>query len=194
MWRDGRCLRVHQEDFCQALAVHPRRKYQNDGGPSAKDIAGILSDQSSDATADIRSFADALIFNWLIAGTDAHAKNFSILIAPGGQVRLAPLYDLASSLPYPRQIDPMKARLAMKIGGSYRLRDITRRHWESCARDLRMPADALLARIMAMIDSLQAAIEQMPVDPDDLDLPRTDEASLGTRLLQRAGQLRDVLG
>ena len=40
-----------------------------------------------------------LIFNWLIAGTDAHAKNFSLLIAPGPQIRLAPLYDLASALP-----------------------------------------------------------------------------------------------
>ena len=44
-------------------------------------------------------FADALIWNWLIAGTDAHAKNYSLLLAED-QVRLAPLYDVASALPY----------------------------------------------------------------------------------------------
>ncbi len=48
----------------------------------------------------VRRFADALIWNWLIAGTDAHAKNYSLLLA-GDQVRLAPLYDIASALPYP---------------------------------------------------------------------------------------------
>jgi hypothetical protein len=33
-------------------------------------------------------FADALIWNWVIGGTDAHAKNYSLLLA-GDQVRLA---------------------------------------------------------------------------------------------------------
>ena len=37
----------------------------------------------------------------LIAGTDAHAKNYAILIGAGGQIRLTPLYDVASTLPYP---------------------------------------------------------------------------------------------
>ena len=61
-------------------------------------------------------FADALIWNWLIAGTDAHAKNYSLLLA-GGQVRLAPLYDIASALPYGTH--ERKLRFAMKIGGDY---------------------------------------------------------------------------
>jgi serine/threonine-protein kinase HipA len=33
--------------------------------------------------------------NWLIGSTDAHAKNYSILIGAGGRVRLAPLYEMA---------------------------------------------------------------------------------------------------
>ena len=63
-------------------------------------------------------FADALIWNWLIAGTDAHAKNYSVLLA-GRQVRLAPLYDVASGLPY--AVHEKKLRFAMKIGGDYRV-------------------------------------------------------------------------
>lgn len=38
----GQLVRVHQEDLCQALAVHPDRKYQHDGGPSPRDIVDLL--------------------------------------------------------------------------------------------------------------------------------------------------------
>ena len=161
LWRGDRCHRVHQEDICQSLAIHPDRKYQNDGGPGARDIAALLRDQSTETAIDLAAFADALIFNWLIAGTDAHAKNFSLLIAPGPQIRLAPLYDLASALPYPQRIDLQKAKLAMKIGGSYRLREIRRSHWESCARDLRMPANDIIARAESMIERMAQAVPQV---------------------------------
>src|SRR5216117_4019228 len=34
--------RVHQEDMCQALAIPPTRKYQNEGGPGIRDIVELL--------------------------------------------------------------------------------------------------------------------------------------------------------
>lgn len=57
-------------------------------------------------------FVDALAFTWIIAGTDAHAKNYSLLLA-GPQVRLAPLYDVASALPYDDMYLP-RLRMAMR--------------------------------------------------------------------------------
>jgi len=176
LWRDDRCLRIHQEDTCQALAIHPERKYQNDGGPGVREIAALLRDQSTDPATDLATFADALIFNWLIAGTDAHAKNFSLLIAPGPQIRLAPLYDLASALPYPQRIDLNKAKLAMKTGGSYRLREIRRSHWESCARDLRMAATDLITRGESMIERM---VEAIPKVADLLHAEGIDEPVIG---------------
>ncbi len=154
---NGRCIRIHQEDLCQALAVSPSLKYQNEGGPSVKDIADLLWDVSSDPGSDVRRFADALIFNWLIAGTDAHAKNYSLLIAAGSQVRLAPLYDLASALPYPVQISPHKAKLAMKIGSKYRIKEIARRHWETMAKELKLPIGELVDRIISLAERLPDA-------------------------------------
>lgn len=94
-----RWVRIHQEDLCQALGIHPARKYENEGGPNAAKIVELLRSQSSAPEEDISSFVDSLIFNWLIAGTDAHAKNFSLLLGSQGAVRLAPFYDLASVLP-----------------------------------------------------------------------------------------------
>ena len=44
--RDGRLIRLPQEDCCQALSVPPTRKYQSEGGPGIVEICGLL--QGSD--------------------------------------------------------------------------------------------------------------------------------------------------
>lgn len=148
-------LRLHQEDMCQALGLMPTAKYQNEGGPSPADIVTLLRDRSNRPDEDVGAFVDALIFNWLIGGTDAHAKNYSILHGSRGQVRLAPFYDLASALPYP-QIDPQRLRMAMKIGGEYRLRDVGRRQWQAFALDAQLDGDAILRRALELADGIVA--------------------------------------
>lgn len=150
-----RVIRIHQEDFCQAKAIHPDRKFQNDGGPSVEDIANVIRDVSSDAHRDILTFADALILNFLISGTDAHAKNYSLLLAGGNQIRLAPLYDLASTLPYPKLVSPHKARFAMKIGSTYLLKKIEPRHWEASAKQLRLPPARFMERFQTLAEQTQ---------------------------------------
>ena len=144
--QDGEIHRVHQEDMCQALAVPPIRKYENEGGPGAVEIVDLLRAASSARVDDVATFVDALVFNWLIAGTDAHAKNYSVLIGAGGRARLAPLYDIASALPYD-DMDQRALKLAMRVGGEYRLRDISVRDWRRLADRLRLPADGVLSRI-----------------------------------------------
>lgn len=142
-------LRLHQEDICQALALLPTAKYQNDGGPAPAKVVQLLRLHSSQPDEDIATFVGALAFNWLIAGTDAHAKNYSLLHASGGQVRLAPLYDLASALPLP-DVDPQRLRLAMRVGSEYRIRNIVRRHWEDLARDLSLEPATVVEQVTAM--------------------------------------------
>ena len=51
-----RWLRVHQEDMCQALGVHPARKYESDGGPGVRKIADFLREYSSSPAEDVQSF------------------------------------------------------------------------------------------------------------------------------------------
>lgn len=157
---DGTLVRIHQEDCCQALAVLPGRKYENQGGPSIVDIVTLLRAASSQPTVDVARFLDAVAFNWLIAGTDAHAKNYSILHAGGRQVRLAPLYDLISLLPYPERLAAGGHELAMAIGGEYRVTAIGASHWRTLAAQVRMSADALVARVAALADALPGALDQ----------------------------------
>jgi len=77
--------RIHQEDTCQVLGTMPTKKYQNEGGPGVANIVELLRTYSSDRVTDVDTFTDAIGLNWLIAGTDAHAKNYSLLI---GAVRM----------------------------------------------------------------------------------------------------------
>ena len=125
---DGTWLRIHQEDVCQALGVRPEFKYQNEGGPSPESISRLLRDYSSDAGEDRNNFFLALVFNWFIGGSDAHAKNYSLLLGARQGVRLAPLYDISSAFPY-GAIDRRKLKLAMKIGSNYRWHDIRVADW-----------------------------------------------------------------
>lgn len=148
-----RLIRVHQEDLCQALGVQPTSKYQSDGGPGPLAIAALLWTHSSAPTRDLDTFIDALAFNWLIGGTDAHAKNYSLLSGRGGRVRLAPLYDLGSALPHP-SLRQDKLVSAMKIGNTYRIRDIRRHHWEKLLREMRVDVDQTLARMIDMATAL----------------------------------------
>jgi serine/threonine-protein kinase HipA len=142
-------LRLHQEDMCQALGVRPQSKYQNEGGPSPEQIANLLRDHSDDPRTDIDTFADALLFNWLIGGSDGHAKNYSLLHGTGGRVRLAPLYDVASALPYP-SLNTSKLKLAMKLGSHYRLRDIGVADLRKLATGMKLNPEALIERARTM--------------------------------------------
>ncbi len=160
----GSLLRIHQEDMCQSMARMPQQKYQNQGGPSAVEVMGLIRQNSCARDTDVGRFLDALIFNWFIAGTDAHAKNYSFLIAARGIVRLAPLYDLSSALPYPLQVNPRKATLAMKIGDKYRLQQIGPREWKKAAGELRVEEAALRDRLQSLAAQIPEVAGQVAQD------------------------------
>ncbi len=130
--RDGRLIRLPQEDCCQALSVPPTRKYQSDGGPGIVDIIKLMQ-ASDDPIREQLAFFKANVLFWLIGATDGHAKNFSIAMAPGGFFTMTPLYDVLSIQPAVDaghlQIKDMK--LAMRVGTNrhYRVSEIFGRHY-----------------------------------------------------------------
>lgn len=68
-------------------------------------------------------------------------------------MRLAPLYDIASALPY-AHLNPHELKLAMKIGAEYRLRNIWRPQWQSLAVELRLDPDQVVERVAALAERL----------------------------------------
>ena len=147
--REGRWQRIHQEDCCQALGIHPGSKYENQGGPGFATIMTVL-EGTDEPEADRERFMRTACLAYLLAATDAHAKNFSLLYSRGSErysMRLAPLYDIASAWPYSKQIPAQKMKLAMRIGRHYRLREIQPRHFVELAKSCRYSPDALLATL-----------------------------------------------
>jgi serine/threonine-protein kinase HipA len=123
-----RWLRLHQEDFCQALGIQPELKYQNEGGPDLNACFGLLRRATRPSAPQVIRLLDAVAFNALIGNHDAHAKNFSLLYTEGTPT-LAPLYDLLCTAVYPT----LTAKMAMKLGSKYRFSEVQSRHWEKFA-------------------------------------------------------------
>jgi len=144
----GHMVRVHQEDFCQALGVLPTQKYEDDGGPSIRQSIDLIRGVSSAAAADTLHFIDSLVFNFAIGNSDSHGKNFALVYEPVGVPHLAPLYDLVSTRVY----EGLTPALAMRIGGASDPAEVTLTNWDALA------AEAGLGRLAARVQDTTARI------------------------------------
>ena len=185
-------IRVHQEDTCQALGIMPTKKYQNEGGPSAANIIELLRTYSTDRDTDLDTFATALGFNWLIAGTDAQGKNYALLIGAQTRVRLAPLYDVASVVPY-QDINIDRVKLSMKLGGEYRLRNISLYHWRRLAQELHVDPDATIQRVDDFARHLADHVPDIRRRMTEEGLTHPIIARLADALTARAAACRAIL-
>lgn len=157
----GTVIRLHQEDMCQALSVWPQNKYTSSGGPSAVDISQLLSRVASQR--DVDRFTDAVIAQYLLGAPDGHAKNYSVIL-DGEDVTLAPIYDVASMLPYPREAGSSLDRVAMSIAGHNKFGDVKLKHLERFANNTGTSPERLVARTREMATQLPDAIADAAAD------------------------------
>ncbi len=148
--------RIHQEDFCQALGLVPAVKYEREGGPNIADCAELIRRYCSAPARDITAFLDALLFNFAIANYDAHSKNYSLLLDGPGSIRLAPLYDLISTVVF----QGTDRKLAMRYGGENRPEYLRGRHLDRLAGDLGVKPALVRRRAIAMRERTEAAVEE----------------------------------
>lgn len=155
----AQALRLHQEDFCQALGVSPEHKYQNEGGPDLAQCFVLLRRATRPSAPQVLALLDAVVFNALIGNHDAHGKNFSLLYgAQGAQgTRLAPLYDLLSTAVYPR----LTEKMAMKLGGRYRFSEVMARHWAQFASEAGLSPAQVKKRVLDFARRLPALAQQV---------------------------------
>ena len=155
-------IRIHQEDFCQALNVVSEMKYQKEGGPSLKQCFDLLRNVSDMPVMDLPRLLDAVIFNYLIGNNDAHGKNFSLLYdnieaSMGTNIRLAPLYDLICTTYYPE----LDEKMAMKIGGESTFKKIRLRHFEKFAEDVQLARPLVKKRVLELVHQLLMQLSVM---------------------------------
>lgn len=192
--QDGSITRIHQEDMCQALGVPPTTKYQNEGGPTPEQIIELVRRStfpSRSAAENVNRFVDALAFNWIIGGTDAHAKNYGLLLS-GPRVRLAPLYDVASALVYDDLYLP-KLPMAMKIGGECRFEATSGRHWRGFATANGLDPDQIIARVERLAERTPEAFTTVATSKDVKALRSELPSRLAERIAARAERCRTRL-
>ena len=166
--RDGVWHRLHQEDFCQAMSVDPSHKYQDQGGPSVRQIARVVAENIPDhgvRSVTQRALFEALVFTVASQNTDAHAKNYSLTLS-GSDVRLAPLYDLGSHSPYPTR-GGAPLRSAMSIGDEYALDSIGEPEFRDAARSFAIPADEAVQRYRRIVGGVAEAFEVAAAQIDE---------------------------
>ena len=128
-----RVIRVHQEDFCQAIGLPFNRKYQETGGPGFAECRELAEEHLYADLIRVKERLTAVMtFNFLIGNNDAHGKNFSII--HGNIIKLAPFYDLASTQVYPG----LDRKQAMVIGKTYRHDHVNKASFTQFSRDIKM--------------------------------------------------------
>jgi serine/threonine-protein kinase HipA len=157
---DGRLLRIHQEDFCQALGVVPEMKYQNEGGPDMKACFGLLRNATRPSALQVLRLVDAVVFNALIGNHDAHAKNFSLLYA-GKIPALAPLYDMLSTAVY----EHLTPKMAMKLGSKCKFTEVQAQHWAEFAQAVGLSWAQTKKRVLRMAQDLPGVARQLQASP-----------------------------
>ena len=187
-WTDGRWHRLHQEDMCQALSVPPSKKYQQrDGGPGVASIAQLIGSLPlvADREATGAAFFRAFVFNVVAGCTDAHAKNYSLMLR-GRSVRLAPLYDLLTYAAYWDGSAIISS--AMSVEGEYALDRIsvaglvrTGSRFGVPPNDASSVVDEIRSGLVEAFEAARASMADFDLDPDAVAV--MDAALAGVRRL-----------
>ena len=148
-------VRIHQEDFCQAMGYPVERKYQETGGPGFVECRELIDEYlSNEGVTNRLLFIRMMVFNYIIGNHDAHGKNFSILHNNGFE--LAPFYDLVST-----QVYPLDNKFAMAIGQTFRLDRIKSHSFEVFAKDMSVRLNLLRSLINEMCRAVKKELNSL---------------------------------
>jgi len=183
----GRWRRLHQEDYCQALGIPPSAKYEANQtgirGPTLKDMFEVTRRRLPPT--EIIRLLDLVVLNILCCNTDAHAKNYAIMIRGNG-ASLAPIYDIMCGEVWGN----VTRNLAQTVGGKSRGNDLSGRDWQRFARECGLNPRQVVDRVGALAKSAIAEAEAagsevaaMPAGPHELLKPTRQAIERRARLL-----------
>ncbi len=187
--------RLHQEDFCQALGIDARRKYEKEGGPSLAACAAVIRAHCALPIVELRKLIDWALFNLIFGNADAHGKNLSLLNGEDGRRVLAPFYDLVCTRNYPK----IDRHLAMSLGGRTDPDLVGQAQLRQFAEDLGVgwrlieeATERLIQRSSQAIDEATAVFQERwgrsPVLPRIVTLARKQLQRLSRELAYRSRQ------
>jgi serine/threonine-protein kinase HipA len=152
----GNVVRLHQEDFCQALGIPPELKYEKEGGPGFSDCFRLVEEWSSEPLLDAKNLLNWALYNFIIGNADAHGKNVSFLYNHG-LVRMAPFYDLISTAVYKR----LNNKFAMKMGGQGDPRYFPPNNLRFFASEIGIDVRTVRSAFVGIMDRIEAEFPQL---------------------------------
>src|SRR5262249_50098817 len=152
----GRWRRLHQEDYCQALGKPPSAKYEANQtgicGPALKEMFDLTRRHMS--SIDIVHLLDMVVVNVLACNTDAHAKNYAIIIR-GNSASIAQMYDFRCCEVWENVTKTLAQKIAGKSGGH----PLNGRAWQQFARECGLNPKQVLDRVRTLAQSALAEAE-----------------------------------
>jgi len=152
----GDIVRLHQEDFCQALGIPPELKYEKEGGPGFGDCFRLVEECSDEPMLDAGNILNWAIFNFIIGNADAHGKNLSFLYNEG-HVRVAPFYDLISTAVYKR----LNNKFAMKMGDQSDARYLPQDTLVKFAVEIGIDIRTVRTAFIRLMDNIETKLTQL---------------------------------
>ncbi len=151
--------RIHQEDLAQTLGVFPKDKYEFGAmgqkvGPGLKQLFGAVAERVSPGAR--LALLDELIFNVAVGNSDAHAKNYALLIGAGGTTKLAPLYDVLCALVWPR----VTKLLPQAINGRRDPANLNGADWQALAKEVGLSPTRTVKRVEAICALVDARADE----------------------------------
>jgi serine/threonine-protein kinase HipA len=165
---DGRLLRVHQEDGCQALGIDPARdhKYERANhldNPSYGRFAQLLLDHAVDPLREQAKLAQAMVLHIAAGNTDAHARNHGFLLDEG-IATFAPIYDASPAIEFSNT-----RRCALRVSGQDLLEQVTANHlmlearsWSPLREDGREIVTQTAERLRSAFEEASQVVPQVP--------------------------------
>ncbi len=185
----GQIIRLHQEDFAQALSLPPSLKYERRGieGRSfnARAIGGLLNET---ANPDIgrNTILKLTLFDMLVGNVDGHAKNHALLYGQGTRPNLSPRYDILPT----RLDDSFTEEMSYSVGTAKVLDEVDQSQFSKFLSDIGIPRPAAQKRLVT--SALDQIVTVLTKQLDGLN--RINQKSYADLIAANMRQLLPKLG
>lgn len=152
-----RPFRIHQEDFAQAMGIASFEKYETEGQNYAEKMFEMIRNYASNPMEDQLALWNRIVFNYTLGNTDAHIKNYSLLYdSDMERVRLAPAYDMLSTVIY----ESATRNMSFNIGGKINLDRIDENDFRILASKVGLGEKTAMDNYQKVLNLFEKAVKE----------------------------------
>jgi serine/threonine-protein kinase HipA len=168
--QNGAIQRTHVIDACQLLGIDRKFKYQLAGVDTLVRCVELCENRARAR----QSLLELALFNVLAGNSDAHLKNISFRVGPGG-IHIAPFYDLLSTESYNTapgsQGNWPNGELTTPIGIARTFAQVDRHHFREFAAQLGVTGTAVTRVTQQFTGKIERAADEIIAEFEALSFP-----------------------